>query len=275
MSPQKLTGMERREFLALCGAGGLTVLLPGQGHLSPAPAEAGSGSLSLMYWPANESFLSQVFSPPWNQAVTGGPGRQGELDSLASGLPALALAEGDPLFGSVGAKVHLQGVIPAGEQGYPRASITVWVDFIPFHDGRWIAWRYENRAALNIGGPVSFTAPISLDYGLNLRIRYAEYSPTSDPTGPSAWETPVRLDPGRRRGEAKLRRGVYAFPLAPGNLEAWPGRPLYLIPVEHPGGRPRISLSHHPADFIPVAFPHALLGIDYAEIPLSGNPPVA
>lgn len=119
-------------------------------------------------------------------------------------VDAKALPAGDPALAEVGVQLTIRGGFdPSGIQAQSIASLSIDVDFRPFQDCVYLAWRFDAGSLPGVSSPVSFPVSVTADSGLNLLVEVRQAA-KKDPFRHS-----LRLTTGSEPGVGKLRSGNY------------------------------------------------------------------
>jgi hypothetical protein len=135
----------------------------------------------------------------------GTPGNDPKGEPPTSRLvDARALPAGDPELAAQGVRLSIRGGFDSSDApARDLASISIDVDYRPFHNSVHHAWGFDAGPVPSMASPVRFAVPVAADTGLNLIVDVRE-----DEAGePRRYG--VHLTTGSEPGLPKLRPGVY------------------------------------------------------------------
>jgi hypothetical protein len=118
-------------------------------------------------------------------------------------VDARALPTGDPGLAAEDVRLSLRGGFDPSDALRDLASLSIDVDYRPFHDAVHHAWRFDAGPVPGIASPVGVTVPIAADTGLSLIVEVSEGETRE------SQRYRLHLTTGSEPGLPKLRPGVY------------------------------------------------------------------
>ena len=278
--------IRRRDFLALGSTCFLSSLFLGSGLLAGSRAfkrlistdPRADEPLSVGYWRGSEG-LADMDHLIHTSGSVGGDARTIPTNFTREQAPfrpdliaAEALSVGDLRFARAGARVWIHGMFPLEDRRTCSGldSLSIDVDFSPFHTTPFHAWHFQNASVPDCSSPSMFVVPIDKASGLTFSVEVTEVADMrGEAPRQGGRQVRAQFTLGREPGKLKLRRGVYFIGLRSvrtGSLPAWDKYQLRVTDMENAGAKRYLfRFDRRQIKLVPADFVYLMLSVDYAQ----------